>query len=138
MKMSDPSFHHHQPSAAVTALIKQLNDDAPGIRRTAAWELRNFPELNHLVVPALVKALDDTDDNVSTAALFALGNLGSAANAAVPELIRRAEAAERPQCINILFILERISGRIFVDIEKEPTEILDDLRRQLFPPFMLN
>jgi HEAT repeat protein len=76
---------------AVPALITQLRDKDPDIRKNAAWALRKMGPRAQAAVPALCEMSKDNNADLRRFAVAALGKIGPAASGAVPALIARLQ-----------------------------------------------
>jgi hypothetical protein len=75
--------------AAVTELLRGLQQGRPRVQRRAARALASFPDQGAAIVPVLSSALNGSHAAVRRAVAAALGGLGAPAVGALPALIRR-------------------------------------------------
>ncbi len=73
--------------AAVSTLLKALDDPNPVVRARAAQQLGRIPDAAEQTIGPLMGRLADESANVQKAAIRALGTLGKKASAAAPRLI---------------------------------------------------
>jgi HEAT repeat protein len=80
------SMPGHQP--AIRALVAQLDDRDPAVRRHAAWFLQYAGPHGGAAVQRLIEALEDDDPKVRSFAAGTLGDIGLPSKGAEPALVK--------------------------------------------------